>query len=231
MTRQTRALRGLIFDLDGTLIDSNEIHAKAWQLAFVQFGKNLPIGEIREHMGKGGDLLVPDLLNGREMQRFGKELTDYRRDLFRKDFIDQIRPFPGIHSCFTRLRDLGIKLVLASSSDKKEVKHFIDLLGIKDLIEAATSKEDAEFSKPSPEIFEAAVKEISLPLINLMTVGDTPYDILASHRASLPIAAVLSGGFDRHILQKAEFLFADVEELTRRVEELESWLASDRDKP
>ncbi|HEY5611124.1 MAG TPA: HAD hydrolase-like protein [Thermoanaerobaculia bacterium] len=89
-----RAIRGLIFDIDGTLIDSNDLHAQAWQEAFAEFGKEIAYDVIRSHIGKGGDLLIPDLLNARQMRELGTKLRHYRKQLFRRKFLPKARPFP-----------------------------------------------------------------------------------------------------------------------------------------
>jgi HAD superfamily hydrolase (TIGR01549 family) len=216
----------VILDVDGTLVDSNELHAKAWQESFAYFGKELEMDQIMVHIGKGGDLLVPDLLNAREMQEFARELKEYRKNLFRERYLDSVRPFPGISETLRRLREKDLRLILATSSDPPEVKHFIELLGIEELIEGATSKDDAEFSKPSPEIFQAALERLGTKPEETIVVGDTPYDVLAAHRASLPIAAVLCGGFDRESLESAEFIFDDVGGLLERFDEISAYFSS-----
>lgn len=101
----------------------------------------------------------------------------------------------------------------------------IKLLDVEDLIEGATSKDDAEISKPSPEIFEAALQKAGSPRSRTIVVGDTPYDVLAAHRLALPIVAVRSGGFDDSLLRKAEFLFEDIQELTRRLDEIDDYFS------
>jgi HAD superfamily hydrolase (TIGR01509 family) len=218
------AIDGIIFDVDGTLVDSNDLHAKAWQEAFLRFGKDIPIQDIRSHIGKGGDLLVPDLLNGREMRSFGQELMDYRKDVFTGKYLQQVKPFPGIRQIVEQLAE-GRRILLASSADPDEVSHYVKLIGLEDIIEGSTSKKDAEFSKPSPEIFEAAIEKLGTDPARTITVGDTPYDVLASHRAGLTIVAVLSGGFDKQALRKAEFIFRDVAELQSRLGEVAGHLA------
>lgn len=226
MGEKQNELEAIIFDVDGTLVDSNDLHARAWQEAFAHFGKELTLDRIRGHIGKGGDLLVPDLLDAREMQKFSKELKDFRKKLFRDRYLDQVRAFPGVREAFESLRKRGLTLFLASSADPDEVKHHTELLGIEDIIKGSTSAEDAEFSKPSPEIFEAARERLGTEAGRTLTVGDTPYDILASHRASIPIAAVLSGGFDRSTLDKAEFIFDDLTDLLRRFRDIEAYFAA-----
>ena len=135
------------------------------------------------------------------------------------------RPFPRAGDVLHDLRHRGIKLALASSSNPDEVEYYTELLGVEDLLEGKTSKKDAEFSKPSPEIFRAALAKIGTDDAFTFTVGDTPYDILASHRCALPCIAVLSGGFERESLTKAEFLFDDVEELGKRIEEIDGYFS------
>ena len=221
-------LPGILFDIDGTLIDSNDIHARAWVEAFEHFGKSVDFDVMRNQIGKGGDLLVPDLLNAREMRKFGKELQKYRGDLYKKKYMDSVRPFPGIAGTLRRLHDRGIRFALASSANPDEVEYYTGLVGVEELTEATTSKGDAEFSKPSPEIFEAALEQLGTDPARTLVVGDTPYDILAAHRAALPVAAVLCGGFERELLTKAEFLFADVEELTEKIDTVDEYFR-DRD--
>lgn len=216
-------LKGLIFDIDGTLVDTNDLHAQCWQEAFDYFGKKIEYDVMRSQIGKGGDLLVPDLLNAREMREFGKKIKKYRTTLYKKNYMPRARPFPRIRELFEMLRDRKVKIALASSSNPDEVKYYTKLLDVGDLLEGSTSKKDAEMSKPSPEIFEAALERLGTPSARTFTVGDTPYDILASHRCALPIVAVLSGGFDRRLLTKAEFLFEDVEELGRKIEQIDGY--------
>lgn len=216
-------IEGILFDIDGTLVDSNDLHAEAWVEAFAKYRKDFPYDVIRQQMGKGGDLLVPDMLQAREMREFGEQLTKDRGDLFKKKYMPRVKPFPRVRECLEALHDRGIKLALASSSNADEVDYYTGLLGVADLLEGSTSKGDAETSKPSPEIFRAALERIGTSEERTLTVGDTPYDILASHRIPLPVAAVLSGGFEREVLAKAEFLFTDVQELVRKIDEVDAY--------
>jgi HAD superfamily hydrolase (TIGR01549 family) len=211
-----RGPRAWIFDIDGTLVDSNDIHATAWQEAFAEFGRKIDYDDIRGMIGKGGDLLVPDLLNAREMQTFGEKIKSYRKKLFKKKYMKSVEPFPGVREAFETLREEGAKIALASSAEPSEVDHYIELLEVEDLVDAHTSKEDAQFSKPSPEIFDAARERLGISVKHAITVGDTPYDVAASHRAKIASAAVLSGGFPRKTLLKAEFIFRDLKDLVRR---------------
>jgi HAD superfamily hydrolase (TIGR01509 family) len=216
-------LRGVIFDVDGTLVDSNDLHATAWQEAFRRFGVDHSFELVRSQIGKGGDLLVPDLLDARAMRQFGEELKEYRKELFREHYLDKVRPFDGIAEAMQRLRDRGVEIFLASSADGDEVKHYVSLIGIEELIAGSTSKSDVEMSKPAPDIFEAALEKIGTPPERTIVVGDTPYDILAAHRIALPIAAVRAGGFPEDDLRKAEWLFDSVPQMIERSQRIEDY--------
>ena len=216
-------LHGIIWDVDGTLVDSNELHLRCWLEAFAHFGKRFEDDVVFRHIGKGGDLLVPDLLDAKEMRRFGKPLQEYRSKLFREKYLPQVQPFPGIAALFERLKARAIRMALGSSSDPEEVEYYTRLLGVAELIEGATSKKDAEHSKPSPEIFRAALEQLGTDEARTLAVGDTPYDILAAHRVPLAVAGVLSGGFERELLAKAEFVFDDVHHLEREIDRIDAY--------
>ena len=216
-------LQGLLFDVDGTLVDSNDLHARCWIESFAHFGKHFDYDTVRHQIGKGGDLLVPDLLDARAMQKIGEKVKKYRSELFREKYLPQVQPFPFTRGLFEPLHERGIRIALASSSDSEEVEYYTRLLGVETLIEGSTSKGDAKLSKPSPEIFDAALEQAGSNPRFTFVVGDTPYDILAAHRRALPIVAVLSGGFERELLTKAEFIFDDVRAVAERIDEIDAW--------
>ena len=216
-------LQAILLDIDGTLIDSNDKHVDCWLEAFAHFGKGVEWDVVREQIGKGGDLLVPDLLNAREMRTFGEELKKFRGELWKKKYMRTVQAFPGAVDAVRELHARGAKLALASSSNPDEVEYYVELLGVGDLLEGTTSKEDAEFSKPSPEIFRAALERVKSDPARTLAVGDTPYDILAAHRTPAPIAAVLSGGFPRESLAKAEFLFDDISAMVKELNRIDEY--------
>lgn len=223
MSRRRKRVTGILFDIDGTLTDSNDIHAHAWVDAFAEFGKDIPFKLMRSQIGKGGDLLVPDLLNAREMQDFGENVKKRRSSIFKAKYMSQIKPFRRVKEKLEALRDRGIRMALASSANPDEVDYYIELMEIGELIETSTSTEDAKFSKPSPEIFEAALLKLGTSKRQTLVVGDTPWDILAAHRCALPIVAVRSGGFERSVLTKAEFIFSSVSTLVERIEQIDDY--------
>lgn len=219
----TLRLQALLFDIDGTLIDSNDKHAQCWVDAFAHFGKDVPWDVIRSQIGKGGDLLVPDTLNAREMRELGDALKKYRGELWKRDYMESVQPFPGAVDALHDLDGRGVKIAFASSSNADEVEYYVELLGVDDLLKGTTSKKDAKHSKPYPEIFEAALERVKGDPARTLVVGDTPYDILAAHRIAVAIAAVRCGGFPEESLKKAEFLFDDVAALPKELDRIDEY--------
>ena len=184
-----------IFDIDGTLVDSNELHVDSWDRAFRRFGKQFPREKLRAQIGKGSDQYLPEFLTPDEIDRFGKELDDYRSDLFKKEYLPKVRPFPKVRELFQRIRDDNKRIVLATSGKKADTKYYIDLLKIDNLIEGYTSGDDADNSKPAPDIFAASLKKLgNISSADAVTVGDTRFDIEAARKAGLRTIAFLCGG-------------------------------------
>jgi len=194
--------RAVIFDVDGTLVDSVDLHARAWQDAFRLFGKETPFADIRRQIGKGGDQLLPVFFPPQELQRFGDEMQESRGRIFRERYMDQVRPFPKVRELFERIKRDGKMIALASSAEKEEFEANLKLLGIGDLIDGATSSHDAERSKPFPDIFEAALAKLDgVRAPEAVAVGDTHYDAEAAGLAGLRTIGVLCGGFSEEDLR------------------------------
>ena len=196
--------RFVIFDMDGTLIDTVDFHAESWERAFRRFGKEVPLAEIRSQIGKGSDEFLPVFWGEEELRRVGDEMKDYRRELFEREYMPRIKPFPGVRELFQRLQADGKAVALASSSEKDHLETFKKIARIDDLIDAHTSADDAERSKPHPDIFEAALERLGNPdPREAVAVGDTPYDAEAAGKAGLRTIGVLCGGFPAEDLRKA----------------------------
>jgi HAD superfamily hydrolase (TIGR01509 family) len=195
--------RAALFDVDGTLVDTNDLHAAAWREAFLNFGLDKPIGEIRWQVGKGGDNLIPALFPDlAEAQR--KALEAFRADLFKRDYLPRAVPFAGVRELFERLAADGVKIVLASSSQAEEVDYHLSLIGCADLVAATTSKDDVESSKPCPDIFAAALaKAAPHGAGEAAVVGDTPWDAKAAAKLGLRTIGFRSGGFPDAALAEA----------------------------
>jgi HAD superfamily hydrolase (TIGR01509 family) len=193
-----------IFDIDGTLVDSVDLHAAAWQMALERFGKNVSLEKVRRQIGKGGDQLMPVFLSPIELKRFGAELEQYRSELFKRKFLPRVKAFPAVRQLFERIRQDGKRVALASSAKGDELKTYKKIAGIDDLIETETSSDDAERSKPYPDIFHAALAELGdVAPDAVLVVGDTPYDADAAGKANLRTLGLLCGGWSDNDLRKA----------------------------
>ena len=199
----TKRPRAILFDVDGTLVDTNDLHASAWRETFRHFGIDIPFEDVRWQIGKGGDNLVPTLLPSlSEAQR--EEMEDFRSDLFRRNYLPRAVPFPGVRPLFERLAADGVKIVLASSSHAEEVAFHLALIACQDLVCATTSKDDVEHSKPCPDIFAAALGKVApLGADEVMVVGDTPWDVAAAAKLGIPVIALRCGGFPDDVLTEA----------------------------
>ena len=225
------SMLAFIFDIDGTLVDSNELHVDSWDRSFRRFGKQFPREQLRAQIGKGSDQYLPEFLTPDEIKRFGKELDDYRSDLFKKEYLPKVRPFPKVRELFQRIRDDNKRIGLASSGKKADTKYYIDLLKIDDFIEGYTSGDDADNSKPAPDIFAASLKKLgNISPADAITVGDTRFDIEAARKAGLATIAFLCGGTSGTILREtgAVAIYRDPADFLGHYDELIKELAPNR---
>lgn len=191
-------VKAVIFDIDGTLIDSNDAHAESFVKAFNKFNKKVSFEEIRCLIGMGADDVLEKFLNDTEIRDFGDELKEYRKSIFLKEYLPKIQTFPKLKELFTKIRDDGKKIALASSASKEELAKYDEKLGVSDLCETETNSDDAEKAKPAPDIFEAAVRKLkNIEKQEIVVVGDTPYDAKAAIRSNLKIIGVESGGWTK----------------------------------
>jgi HAD superfamily hydrolase (TIGR01509 family) len=208
-----RALRGVILDVDGTLLLSNDAHAQSWVDTFREFGMDIPFAKVRPLIGMGGDKLLPAAAGIDHESPSGKALSKRRTDIFNESYLDRLQPTPGARDLVQRLLDDGLKIVVATSAREEEMKKLLRRAGVDDLIDDATSASDAESSKPDPDIVEAAIELVGLPAEELVMIGDTPYDIEAATRAGVPLIAVRTGGWDDKSLRGALAIYDDPREL------------------
>jgi phosphoglycolate phosphatase-like HAD superfamily hydrolase len=196
--------QAFIFDLDGTLVDSNELHVNCWDAAFRHFGKHFSREALRSQIRKGSDHYLPEFLSPEEIERFGKQLDKYRSELFQTSYLPHVRPFPKVHELFQFLHDDGKQIILATSGKESEANHYIKLLDISDLIEACITADDARQSKPAPDLVVVARNKVKNVLRSqIVMVGDTRFDVEAANRAGLPAVAFLCGGTDQSVLKGA----------------------------
>jgi len=204
MPNQTTRARAVIFDIDGTLLDSVDQHAKAWVDAFSDSGHRVAFEDVRRQIGKGGDQLLPEFLSVEEIAARGEALESHRGAILKERYLPLMKPFAGVRALLERVRNDGAKVALASSAKQDEVKLYKKILNIADLIDVETSSDDAEQSKPHPDIFEAVVKRLKgLSPQQMVAIGDTPYDAEAAGKAGIPTIGVRCGGWDEDDLRRA----------------------------
>jgi len=184
----------VIFDLDGTLVDSNDLHVEAWNEAFQHFGKHFPISELREQIGKGSDKYLPEFLSPEELKKIGKQIDDYRSELFRKKFQPQVKPFSGVRELFERVRADGKRIAIASSSHQEDVEKCMKRARIDDLVDIQITADDADESKPAPDVFAASLGRLHVSAERAIAVGDTRFDVEAANKIGLATIGMLCGG-------------------------------------
>jgi HAD superfamily hydrolase (TIGR01549 family) len=197
-------IEAVIFDVDGTIVDSVDLHAGAWKAAFEKFGKVIAFEDVRRQIGKGSDQLLPVFFSKQELAEFGEDLDKYRSDLFKKEYLPRVKGFPKVRDLFERLKQDGKQIALASSAKPDELQAYKKAAGVEGLIETETSSGDVEKSKPHPDIFQAALERLrTVPLDRIIVVGDTPYDAAAAAKARLRAIGLLSGGWQEEELRGA----------------------------
>jgi HAD superfamily hydrolase (TIGR01509 family) len=208
-------LRAVIFDVDGTIVDSNELHVQAWDEIFRRYGKQFPRQKLHEHIGEGGDQYLPNFLTDAEMREFGAKLEKERGELYKEKYMQKVRPFPRVRELFERIRGDGKQIALASSGKADELEHYLALCKIEDLVDARTTKDDVAHSKPHSDVFMAALRKLKLTPEESVVVGDSPYDVIAAKRIVLPTIGLLCGGFSEEELRSvgAVAIFRDPADL------------------
>lgn len=205
-------IKAVLFDIDGTLVDSNDYHVEAWQEVFRDLGATFDNQTVHDQIGKGTDMLVPTLLP--DMDEAAQEkLGEAHGAAFKGRFLDQVKPFSGAHDLLARVKAAGAKVALASSASAGELDYYLDLLDARDLVAVTTTSDDVENTKPAPDIFATALKKLApLTAAEVIVVGDTPYDIEAAGKCGIAAVGLRSGRFaDATLLEAgAVALYDDV---------------------
>lgn len=195
--------KAVIFDVDGTLLDSVDLHALAWHEALARFGHDVSLERARTQIGKGGDKLIPMFLSDQEQRDHGEELEDWRGKRFKSEYLPLLRPFSAVPDLLGRVRRAGLRVAVGSSAKGDELETYLEIAGIADLIDVKASSEDADRSKPSADIFEAVLQRLEMQGRDAVAIGDTPYDAEAAVKAKITPVGVLSGGFTEASLRQA----------------------------
>jgi len=208
----------VILDVDGTLVDSNDPHARAWVDAFAEAGVEVSFDRVRRAIGMGGDKLLPHVSGISKESPQGERIDARRREIFKSRYLPTVQPFPRVRELVERFARDGFRLVVASSASEDDLRPLLDRAGVADLIQARTSSDDAENSKPDPDIVWAALKRSRAPSNAAIMLGDTPYDVEAALGARIRVVGLESGGWRREELKGAAEVYASAAELCDRYE-------------
>jgi HAD superfamily hydrolase (TIGR01509 family) len=211
-----------VIDVDGTLVDTNYHHVVAWQIAFDRVGALVPTSVLHRHVGMGGDQFVTAVAGDEFEATHGDEVRELHDAIYREHFIDRVRPYSDARPALERLRELGLKVVLASSAKEDEIDRYLAMLDARDLCDAWTSSSDVEKTKPHPDLLEVAIEKVGAEPAFLL--GDSVWDCEAANRIDLPTLAVLTGGFgeDELLRAGAAEVFPGLPELLARVGSLQA---------
>ena len=191
------AILAILFDLDGTLVDSNEAHIEAWQQAFDNEKIPLDHDKIRPEIGKGGDHLVKDLLGEDEDRRIGQKLRDaHDANFLRFAAKTKLKLFPGVIELLETLRRRTLKAAIVTSSGRKMVEKTFQSSGtdLTPFVDLIITSDDASRTKPSPDLAIAALTKLGLPPDACLFIGDTTHDCTAASRAGIPFIGLTCGG-------------------------------------
>ncbi|HEX6135214.1 MAG TPA: HAD family hydrolase [Longimicrobiales bacterium] len=206
-------VKAVLLDVDGTLIDSNDAHARAWVEVGAELGYDIEFGHVRRLIGMGGDRVLPQLTGLEEESAEGSRVLDRRGEIFRERYLPRLRAFPGARELLERLRADGKTLVVATSAGAEDLKALLQQAGIEDLIEDSTNSDEAESSKPAPDIVESALAKSGVTAADAVMLGDTPYDVKAARRAGVRVVALRCGGWRDADLRGAAEIHEDPAEL------------------
>lgn len=215
-------IKAAIFDVDGTLVDSVDVHARSWVETFAEFGHAVDYGKMRHQIGKGGDQLMREFLTEKEIEKFGEQIEEARKNRFQREYLPEVKGFPLTRELFRHIAADGKKIALASSANGEELEAYKKKADIADLVDTETSKDDVEKSKPHPDIFDAALSKLhSVERNEVIVIGDTPWDAIAARRAGMKMIGVLCGGFPAGELRSngCIAIYKDPADLLRRYAE------------
>lgn len=200
-----KQVHGVIFDVDGTLIDSNKAHARSWVEAMAEFGHNVPLEKVGPLIGMGGDKVLPEVLGIQKDSEQGKKIEQRRGQIFKERYLPTLKAFPRTMDLLRHLHDHGLKLIIATSAKPDELQPMLRIIDphAPDLFSLEATSKDASESKPDPDVMQAALKRSGYSPDEVVMIGDTAYDIEAAARSDIKTIAFRSGGWSDQDLQGA----------------------------
>ncbi len=206
-------IHGVILDVDGTLVDSNDAHAKSWVEAMAEHDYIFPFEKVRWLIGEGGDKVLPETISNQEESDEGKQISSRRGEIFKERYLPSVRAFPSAQKLLDHMRARGLKLAVASSAKPDELRALLQIVGAADLIEEKSSSKDAKNSKPDPDIMHVTMEKIGLPADEVVMLGDTPYDIESARKVGVGTIALRCGGWQDRDLAGALAIYTDTADL------------------
>ena len=210
----------VLLDVDGTLVDSNDAHAHAWVQACADAGIAVEFARVRRCIGMGGDKLMPEVSGIREDSEQGQTIAKRRGEIFKSVWLPRLAPFRDAERFVAALKARGLTVVAASSAKEDELRPLLTIAGAAALLDAATSSDDAEESKPEPDIILAALARAKAAAGDALMIGDTPYDVEAATRAGVRVVGFRCGGWSDEDLRGAAAVYDGPWDLVLRLDEL-----------
>src|SRR6201997_1044130 len=198
----SRSVRAALFDVDGTLVDTNYLHAVTWWEAFGQAGYRVVMADVHRAIGMGSDLMLDELLPADRNKDADAGIRAAHSTLY-ATYWSRLRPLPGAVGLLRACKRRGLAVVLASSADEPEFNALRAALDAEDAIDAATFSGDVKSSKPAPDLVEVALDKAGVPAGQAVFTGDTVWDVQACQKARVPCIGLLSGGVSRDELTSA----------------------------
>lgn len=193
-------IKAFIFDIDGTLVDTAQLHINSWIRAFKEFGLDIPSDKIQSQIGRRATEIAEAIVPKNKQDEVAS-IVEKKRLVFR-EYYPKIKPFPMVKELFELLNKNGIKLALATSTTRRDAEFYTEILSIENLVGATITAEDIEHSKPNPEIFLKAARRLEIDPGESVCVGDSPHDMAAAKNAGMLAIGVLTGGYTRKELQE-----------------------------
>jgi HAD superfamily hydrolase (TIGR01509 family) len=205
--------RGIILDVDGTLIDSNDAHAHSWVWALRRFGHAVRYDQVRRLIGMGGDNLLPRVAQLEKESQEGTQIAKRYLEIFKAHYLPHLKPLPGASALVEHLKHSNFRIAVGSSAEADVLETLLDIAQVKDLIEETVSSKDAENSKPAPDVILVALDRLQLPPEEVIMLGDTPFDIASATKAGVRTIALRSGGWTDADLDEALAIYDDPADL------------------
>ncbi|MBC7740676.1 MAG: HAD family hydrolase [Bdellovibrionaceae bacterium] len=209
----------VLLDIDGTLVDSNDAHAKSWVEAISEFKFDINYQIIREKIGMGGDKLLPLVIGIESASEVGKKISKLRQSIFQTKYLPNLLAFDGTRELLEHMIKVGLQLVVATSASKDDLSKILEQAKISKLLSNRVTSDDAENSKPAPDILSAALKKMKVCPEEAIMIGDTPYDIEAARLAKVRSIGFTCGGWPAEALAGSFATYGGPKDLLKHFDE------------